>query len=90
MKIIALTVVVTAFGLYEIVHGYHQSRRYNLRFLLVGGLLTGVPFLAAGAILVFSQGGSVGSWKYLVLAAWACGALWETWQRRKYYRANSD
>jgi hypothetical protein len=90
IKIVALTVVVIAFGLYEIAHGYHQSRRYSLRFLLVGGLLTGIPFLAAGIILVFSQGEPVGNWKYLVLAAWAFGVLWETWQRRKYYRANPD
>jgi len=84
----ALTIILILFGLYEIAHGYRQSRRHNLRFLLIGGLLTGLPFLAAGTILLFSLDRPVGNWKYLVFAAWVFGMLWETWQRRKYYRSN--
>ena len=85
---IALTAFLLLFGLYEIAHGYRQSRRYNLRFLLTGGILTGLPFLAAGIILLFNPCCPVGNWKYLVFAAWVFGMLWETWQRRKHYRLN--
>ena len=85
---IGLTVMVSLFGLYEITHGYRQCRRYKLRFLLIGGILTGLPFLAAGAILLLNQGRPIGGWKYLVLASWVFGVVWETWQRRKYYQAN--
>ena len=85
---IALTIILLLFGAYEIGHGYRQSRRYKLRFLLLGGLLTGWPFLAAGIILLLGLESELGSWKYLLLAGWALGALWETWQRRKYYREN--
>ena len=85
-----MSIILFLFGVYEIGHGYRQSQRYNLRFLLTGGLLTGWPFLAAGVIILLGIGSALGSWKYLLLAGWACGALWETWQRRKYYRANPD
>ena len=44
---ISLIVMVSLFSLYEIAHGYRQSRRYNLRFILIFGILTGLPFLAA-------------------------------------------
>jgi hypothetical protein len=87
---IVTTIILVLFGAYEIGHGYRQSRRYNLHFLLIGGLLTGWPFLTAGVILLLGLGSTLGSLKYLLLAGWACGALWETWQRRKYYQANPD
>ena len=90
LTVIATSIIVGLFGLYEIVHGYHQSRRYNLRFLLIGGLLTGLPFLAAVVILLINQDHPVGGWKYLVLVSWIFGVIWETWQRRKYYRTNPE
>jgi len=87
---IALTAILLLFGTYEISHGYRQSRRYNLHFLLIGGLLTGWPFLAAGVILLLGNVKTAGSWKYLLLVGWALGVLWETRQRRKCYRENPN
>jgi len=85
---ILLAIILFLFGVYEMAHGYRQSRRYNLRFLLIGGFLTGWPFLAAGIVLLLGLEYNLGRLKYLLLAGWAFGMLWETWQRKKYYRAN--
>lgn len=82
--------VLILFGIYEITHGYVQGQRYNLRFLLTGGILTGIPFIVAGVILILDNSSSLGNWSYLVFAGWIFGMLWETWQRRKYYQANRD
>jgi len=87
---IALTIILLLFGIYEIGHGYRQSRRYKLRFLLIGGILTGWPFLVAGIILLLGMGTTLGSWKYLLLAGWVLGVIWESWQRRKYYQENPE
>ncbi len=84
-----ITILFVLFGLYEIAHGYRQSKLYNLRFLFIGGILTGLPFIAAGFIFILGKVQSLGNWLYFIGASWLFGMLWETWQRRKYYRENS-
>ena len=85
-----IALVATMYGLYEIVHGVVTSRRYGLRFLLVGGLLTGLPMLMVTPILLFGGGRSIWGWEYLVLVVWVLGVAWETWHKRKLFRRQRD
>ena len=83
---IAIATIFLLFGVYEIAHGYHQKKRYNLQFLFIGGILTGIPFIVASVIILIGDIEIIGNWILLIGGVWIFGMLWETWQRRKFYR----
>ena len=82
--------LLIVFGCYEVWHGFFNSRINRLRFLIVGGFLTGVPFLLGGTFLVFARGTRFERWTWAIFVLWAFGVVWETRMRWKVRRRESE
>ena len=73
-------VVAILLGLYQIWVGFRAHRATGFRFHILGGFLTGIPFLLIGAILLWGRGRWLGGWAILLLFMWLAGIVWRGWQ----------
>ena len=76
-------VAAILFGLYQIWVGFRAHGASGHKFHIIGGFLTGVPFLAIGAILLYGQGRALGGWEILLLFVWLGGIVWRGWQAQQ-------
>jgi hypothetical protein len=72
--------VAILFGVYQIWVGFRGHRSSGFIFHILGGFLTGLPFLAIGVILLMGQGRRLGGWEILLLLVWLGGIVWRGWK----------